>query len=136
MLQPWTGKYFFLHSQHHMLRDTIEKISWEGGRGILVLPVWKNSPHFWSVGKIAVDWWDCPPEMPIYTRANMSWTTCILPFDAMAALDADAGMGKLAGVRKDDFTDSLPSAPPPRYSLSTGCGAENVQIVETAPPAG
>ena len=72
MSQPGTGKYLFLHPRHDILRDTIEKILQDVARGILVPPVWKSFPHFWSMGETAVDLWDCQPEMPMYTGAKPS----------------------------------------------------------------
>ena len=66
MSQPWTGKCFSLHPRPEELKDTVQEILLDGAKGILVPPTWKNMPHFWSVGEVAIDWWDCPPEMPIY----------------------------------------------------------------------
>ena len=87
MSQPRTAKYLFLHPRHERLPDTIKQILLDAARDMLVLLVWKNSPHFWRVGEIAVDCWDCPPKMPIYNGPKPSWTTHIVPFDLMTALD-------------------------------------------------
>ena len=134
MLEPPTDKNLFLPPRHDMLSDIIEKILLDGAQGILVLLVWKNSPQFWSVGKIAVDWWDCPAEMPTCTGAKPSWTTRIVLFDALAALEADAGVDKRAGVREEEFSDSSASAPPtPEISVNTHSGAQTLPIVETEP---
>ena len=70
-------------------------------------------PHFWSVGEVAIDWWDCPPEMPIYQGAKPRWATRVVLFDALAALDLDAGMDRWAGVHEDEFSGDPESVDPP-----------------------
>ena len=113
-LQPWTGIHLFLHPRHDMLRDTIEQILLDNARGILVPPVWKNSPNFFESGRDRGGMVHRPPERPIYTGAKPSWTTRNVLFDAIAALDADAGMDECAGMREDEFFVQFPfSAPPP-----------------------
>ena len=72
-------------------------------------------PHFWSVGEVAIDWWDCPPEMPIYQGAKPRSATCVIFFDALAALDMDSGMDRWAGVQEDEFSgdpESVDPSPP------------------------
>ena len=104
---------FFLHPRPEELKDTVEKILLDGAKGILVLPVWKNMPHFCSVGEVAIDWWDCPPEMPLYQGAKPRWETHVVSFDALAALDMDAGMDRWVGVQEDEFSGYLESVDPP-----------------------
>ena len=113
MSQPWTGEYLFLHPRPEELKDTVEKILLDGAKGILVLPVWKNMPHFPSVGEVAIDWLDCPPEMPIYRGAKPPRATRVVLFDALAALDMDAGMDRWAGVQEDEFSGDPESVDPP-----------------------
>ena len=119
MSQPWTGKCFFLHPRPEELKDTVGKILLDGTKGILVLPVWKNMPHFWSVGEVAIDWWDCPPEMPIYQGAKPRLATRVVLFDELAALDMEAGMDRWAGVQEDEFSGDPESVdPPPRCHMT------------------
>ena len=57
---PWGGENLFLMPPSGDLHRMVEKVQWEWGRGIAVVPVLKNEPWFWSLGEIAIDWWDLP----------------------------------------------------------------------------
>ena len=79
----------WLHPPHHLLQDTITKIVRDQGRGILLVPVRKQFPWFWTVGEVALDWWDLDPSVPLYgntdgliLQQSLHWTTRVVLFDA------------------------------------------------------
>ena len=45
----------------------VQKVIWEGGKGVIVVPVRKREKWFWSLGEIAVDWWDIPKGESIFS---------------------------------------------------------------------
>ena len=59
---PWGGEHhtLFLFPPARELPETVQKVIWEGGKRVIVVPVRKREKWFWSLGKIAVDWWDIP----------------------------------------------------------------------------
>ena len=59
------------------------------GRGILLVPVRKQCPWFWTLGEVALDWWDLDPSVPLYRNTDglilqesPHWTTRVVLFDA------------------------------------------------------
>ena len=79
----------WLHPPHHLLQDTVTKIVLDQGRGILLVPVRKQCPWFWTLGEVALDWWDLDPSVPLYRNTDglilqqsPQWTTRVVLFDA------------------------------------------------------
>ena len=58
---PWGNETLFLHPLATDSKMAVEKVVWDGSRGIAVVPVLKRESWFWALGEIAVDWWDLPP---------------------------------------------------------------------------
>ena len=54
-----------VHPRHHLLQDTITKIVLDQGRGILLVPVGKQCPWFWTSREVALDWWDLDLSVPL-----------------------------------------------------------------------
>ena len=52
---PWGGEHhtlvLFLPARE--LPKTVQKVIWEGGKGVIVVPVRKREKWFWSLGEIA-----------------------------------------------------------------------------------
>ena len=48
------------------LLETMQKVIREGGKGVIVVPVRERERLFWSLGGIAVDWWDIPKGESIF----------------------------------------------------------------------
>ena len=63
-------KFLWLHPPHHLLQDTATKIVLDQGRGILLVPVRKQCPWFWTLGEVALDWWDLNPSVPLYRNTD------------------------------------------------------------------
>ena len=57
---PWGNETLFLHPLVNDMQMAIERVYWEGSRGVAVVPVRRKEPWFWALGEIAVDWWDLP----------------------------------------------------------------------------
>ena len=82
-------KFLWLHPPHHLLQDTVTKIVLDQGRGILLVPVRKQCAWFWTLGEVALDWWDLNPSVPLYRNTDglilqqsPHWTTRVVLFDA------------------------------------------------------
>ena len=56
----------FLFPPAGELLETVQKVIWGGGKGVIVVPVRKREKWFWSLGEIAVDWWDIPKGESIF----------------------------------------------------------------------
>ena len=57
---PWEGEHhtWFLFPPAPELPETVQKVIWEGGKGVRVVPARKREMWFWSLGEIEVAWWD------------------------------------------------------------------------------
>ena len=64
---PSRGEYhiLFLFLPARELPETVQKVIWEGGKGVIVLPVRKREKWFWTLGEIAVDCRDIPKRESI-----------------------------------------------------------------------
>ena len=49
----------FLFPPARELPETVQRV-WEGGKGVRVVLVQQGEKWLWSLGEIAVDWWDIP----------------------------------------------------------------------------
>ena len=65
---PWGGEHhtLFLFPPADEPPETVQKVIWEGGKGVIVVPVRKGKKRLWSLGDIAVDWWDIPRGESIF----------------------------------------------------------------------
>ena len=67
----------------------VQNILVHQAKGIAVIPVDKTKSWFWALGEVAVDWWDLPNQVPIFSDAE-GWrypqqkgvTTRVVLFDA------------------------------------------------------
>ena len=59
-VKPWGGEdhALFLFLPARELEETVQKVIWEGGKGVMMVPVRKKEKWFWNLGEIAVDLWD------------------------------------------------------------------------------
>ena len=65
---PWGGEHhtLVLFLPGFELPETVGKVIWEGGKGVIVVPVRKREKWFRSLGGITVDWWDIPKGESIF----------------------------------------------------------------------
>ena len=87
---------------HGDLHRMVEKVRWEGGRGIAVVPVQKNQPWFWSLWEIAIDWWDLPDSQKLLvdkwgkTPRAGPWKMRAVIFDSLGQYQG--AFGRRAGL--------------------------------------
>ena len=73
------------------MAQVVQKIILAGAKGVAIVPVWKAHSWFWSLGEVTLDWWDLPPEIPVFQDNSgrkfpqrAGWSTRVVPFDASA----------------------------------------------------
>ena len=73
---PWGGEHhtLFLVPPARELPGTVQTVTWKAGKGVKVVPVRKREIWFWSLGEIAVDWWDIPKGESIFLELGWEST--------------------------------------------------------------
>ena len=62
---PWGDESLLLMPPMGDCHRLVEKVRWEGDRGIAVVPVLKGQTWFWSLGEVAIDLSDFPASQKI-----------------------------------------------------------------------
>ena len=56
----------FLFPPAHEVPETLQKVIWEGAKGVIVVLVRNREKWLWSLGQIAVEWRDIPKGDSIF----------------------------------------------------------------------
>ena len=72
--QPWAGENLWLHPPDRLWEQTVQKLKFEQGRGIAIVPTCKDRDWWWSLSEVAVDWVDVPAGEPLFV--NNRGTVC------------------------------------------------------------
>ena len=87
----WSDPTLWVHAPKSHWGPTVNKILIDQAKGIAVIPVDKTKSCFWSLGEVAIDWWDLPHSVPILWDEE-GWqypqqkglTTRVVLFDAFS----------------------------------------------------
>ena len=87
----WSDPMLWVHAPKSQWGPTVNKILIDQAKGIAMIPVDKTKSWFWSLGEVAIDWWDLPHSVPIFGDKE-GWqysqqkglTTHVVLFDAFS----------------------------------------------------
>lgn len=90
--QDWSSVPLWMNPPFSRLTSVLDKIIRDESYGILVVPVWTRFDWFTLLGRIAINWWDIPPDEPFFQDENgqplpprPNWTVRVVVFDAFGA---------------------------------------------------
>ena len=63
---PWSDHTFFLHLEESEIAGIGFKCRWDGGRGVIIVPVRTNKTWFWLLEEVTVNWWNLARDEPIF----------------------------------------------------------------------
>ena len=63
--QPWAGENLWLHPTDRLWQQTIQKLKFELGHGIAIVPTWKDRDWWCSLSEVVVHWVDVPVGEPV-----------------------------------------------------------------------
>ena len=72
--QPWAREYLWLHPPDRLWEQTVQKLKFEQGQGIAIVPMCKDRDWWWSLSEVVVDWVDEPAGEPLFV--NKKRTVC------------------------------------------------------------
>ena len=64
--QLWSGENLWLHPPDELWEQTVQKLKFEQGQGIAMVPTCKDRDWWWSLSKVVVDWMDVPRGEPLF----------------------------------------------------------------------
>ena len=130
-------KFLWFHPPHHLLQDSITKIVLDQGRGILLVPVRKQYPWFWTLGEVALDWWDLDSSVPLYRNTDglilqqsPHWTTRAVLFDAQGMDLRQLPEGKEWGCTDESAAGETDGC----HQISSGCRVCHSSHRVSSPP--
>ena len=64
--QPWAGGNVWLHPLDRLWEQTVQKLKFEQGRGIAIVPTCRDRYWWCFLGEVVVDWVDVPVGEPLF----------------------------------------------------------------------
>ena len=108
------------------------------GRGILLVPVRKQCPWFWTLGEVALDWWDLDPSVPLYgntdgliLQQSPHWTTRVVLFDAQGMDERQPPEGKEWGCTDESAAGEMDGCD----QMCSGCRVSHSSHRILCPPS-
>ena len=66
----WSAPLLWVQAPRAKWGAALQKALVDQAKGIAVIPVDKAKSWFWALGEVAVDWWDIPHHLPIFSDAE------------------------------------------------------------------
>ena len=150
---------FWLHPPDRLWEQTVQKLNFEQGRGIPIVPTCKDRDWWWSLSEVVVDWVDVPVGEPVLVdhdgkvrSAKREYRTAVVealgwtpeesqaePADTAdkqrAVWDSTLPRGNCVALHPHDCTVSAPSSHThPKPSIdSLMHGTSNPQVQQILP---
>ena len=64
--QTWSGENLWLHPPDELWEQTVQKLKFEQGQGVAIVPTCKDRDRWWSLSEVVVDWIDVPRGEPLF----------------------------------------------------------------------
>lgn len=64
--QVWSHLTLWMNPPFEAIAEVVEKLIDDGGRGLLLVPIWESEEWWQSLETVTLDWWDLPRDCPIF----------------------------------------------------------------------